>query len=272
MIAANQIKTATRPVRIRPVALPAEHGGWGLLLEPIVLGLLLAPSLAGLFVSIAALGGFLARHPFKLAAADWRRHRRSTRTVMAKRLAALYFSIAALALALAIKSGGVVFLLPLLFASPFAIMQLFYDSLGHSRALTAELAGSISIGAVATAIAMAGNWPRPLAFGLWAILAARTVPTVLYLRARLRVLRRKPASPRGVIVAHVLAILVLSGLAWVSVVPFLAVGVLIILLLRAVLGFSGLDKQVTAKKLGLREICFGALTVLAVVVGHAAGW
>ena|SRR5438045_2599608 len=34
-------------VRIRLVALPVEHGGWGLTLEPIALGLLLAPSEIG---------------------------------------------------------------------------------------------------------------------------------------------------------------------------------------------------------------------------------
>ncbi len=67
MIAASQVSGKIRRIRLRPIALPAEHGGWGLLFEPIVLGLLLAPSLAGLLLSVAATGAFLARHPFKLA-------------------------------------------------------------------------------------------------------------------------------------------------------------------------------------------------------------
>jgi hypothetical protein len=29
---------------------------------------------------------------------------------------------------------------------------------------------------------------------------------------------------------------------------------------------------VTAKKLGVRELFFGAMTVFAVVLGHAVGW
>jgi hypothetical protein len=37
---------------VRLVALPAEHGGWGLLLEPIALGLAVAPSLAGTFLGM----------------------------------------------------------------------------------------------------------------------------------------------------------------------------------------------------------------------------
>jgi len=46
----------------------------------------------------------------------------------------------------------------------------------------------------------------------------------------------------------------------------------VILLLRAVIGFSRFDKRVTAKKLGFREIAFGAMTVFTVVLGHALGW
>ncbi len=72
-----------------------EHGGWGLLFEPIVLGLLLAPSLAGLFLSVAAMGAFLARHPFKLAVGDWRRGRRWFHTTLAVGFVVLYVCIAA---------------------------------------------------------------------------------------------------------------------------------------------------------------------------------
>ncbi len=272
MLAASHLKASSRGIRIRRVALPVEHGGWGLLFEPIVLGLLLAPSLAGLFLSVAAMGAFLARHPFKLAVGDWRRGRRWFHTTLAVGFVVLYVCIAALGFFAALRIAERTFLLPLLIAAPIASVQLFYDSIGRSRTLMAELAGSISIGAVATAIAIAGGWPRPAAFGLWVILAARTVPTILYLRARLRLLHRKSGSPRVVIIAHLLAILIVSALARAGVVPFLAIAALVILLLRAVLGFSKSGKRVTAKKLGLRELAFGAMTVFAVVLGHVVGW
>ena len=272
MIAATHLKTSGRGIRMRTIALPVEHGGWGLLFEPIVLGLLLAPSLAGVFLSVAAMGAFLARHPFRLAVGDWRRGRRIPRSALAERFAGLYVCVATLGLAVAIKTAGVGFLLPLVFAAPVAIVQLFYDAMGRSRTLMAELAGSISIGAVATAITIAGGWQRPAAFGLWVILAARTVPTILYLRARLRLLHRKSASARVVIIVHLLAIPIVLGLARAGVVPFLAVAALVILLLRAVIGFSKPGKRVTPKKLGLRELGFGLMTVFAVVLGHVVGW
>ena len=272
MIAACHLKAASRGISLRRIALPVEHGGWGLLFEPMVLGLLLAPSLPGLYVSAGAMGVFLARRPFKLAVGDLRCHRRSSRTALAEQVAIFYVCIAMLGLAVAIKTAGAGFLLPLLFAAPIAIVQLFYDAMGRSRALMAELAGSISIDAVATAIVIAGGWPRPAAFGLWVILAARTVPTILYLRARLRVLHRKSASLRVVIIAHLLAILIVFGLARLGVAPFLAVAAMVILLLRAVIGFSKSDRRLTAKKLGLCELGFGAMTVFAVVLGLVVGW
>ena len=60
--------------------------------------------------------------------------------------------------------------------------------------------------ASASGIVLAGGWPLAVAFGLWAILAARVVPTILYVRARLRLLRGKADSKLPVQVAHLLAL------------------------------------------------------------------
>ena len=52
------MSTALAPAGARPawrvVALPDEHGGWGLTAEPVLLGLLVAPSWAGLAIGAAA--------------------------------------------------------------------------------------------------------------------------------------------------------------------------------------------------------------------------
>jgi len=50
----------------RSVVIPSEHGGWGLTLEPALLGLLVAPTLAGLASAGAALLAFVARTPIKI--------------------------------------------------------------------------------------------------------------------------------------------------------------------------------------------------------------
>ena len=271
MIATSKLPTAASSVRLRSIVLPVEHGGWGLLFEPILLGLLVAPSLAGLFVCMTATAAFLARHPFKLAITDWRRKRVTGRTRLALRFTIGYVFICILSLGLAIRFGGGALLLPLLVAAPIAIFQLWHDSTGQSRALVAELAGSISTGATATAIAICGGWPRPLAFALWIITAARSVPTILYLRARLRMLRQKSASARLAIGAHVLAVLLIVTFAWNGKAPWLAVLAMGILLVRASVGFLS-SNRITPQRLGVSELIFGVMTVAMVSLGYALRW
>src|SRR5215471_19093390 len=93
---ANQPTRARHGVRIKTIALPAEHGGWGLLFEPIAVGLLLAPSVAGFYLALSAVGFFLARHPLTLVVMS--RRRPSPRSVLAKRFAAIYVVIGAASL------------------------------------------------------------------------------------------------------------------------------------------------------------------------------
>lgn len=256
-------------VRLGTIALPVEHGGWGLTLEPVALGMLVAPSLAGLFLSVATVGAFLARHPLKIAAGDRRRGRRFPRTPVAERFAAAYAAVAAAGLLFAVAcAGGYAFLLPLLLAAPLAAVQLFYDARGDSRALWPELAGATALAGVATGIALAGGWPDAPAYGLWAVLVARAVPAILYVRARLNRLHGRRTSGAAVIAAHVAAFAVVAVLARATVIPSLAVVALALLLLRAAHGLAETDPGVTAKRVGIREIVFGALTVALVAAGH----
>ena len=256
-------------MRLKTIALPVEHGGWGLSLEPIVLGLVVAPSLAGLFLAIATMGAFLARHPLKLVMADRRRGRRFPRTPVAERFVLLYATVAALSLLAAIKtSASYEFMLPLVLAAPLGLIQIVYDRMSRSRALLPELAGSTAMAAVAASIALAGGWPRAAAFGLWVVLAARVVPTILYVRARLKMLHGQQAAPGMVLIMHVLALVVVLALWWAHLASALAIAALLILLARALIGFTEYDRAASAKQLGIRELCFGAMLALLVAVGY----
>jgi hypothetical protein len=267
--AAGEVGAAQSGVRVRTVALPNEHGGWGLALEPVALGLLVAPSPAGFFLAVATLGAFLARHPFKIVEGDRRRGRRFPRTAVAERFALLYACLAlAGLLATATTAVSYQFILPLLLAAPFATVQLAYDATGRSRALAPELAGSFGLAAVSTSIALAGGWPLPAAFGLWAILASRVVPTILYVRARLQLKHGETPSLSPVFISHVCALGIVVALALMKVAPLLAVAALLVLLLRAAFGFSETAQRASAKQIGIRELAYGAMTVLAAAVGY----
>src|SRR5207253_1798326 len=141
---------STNGVRLKTIALPVEHGGWGITLEPIVLGLLVAPSLAGAGLALATVGAFLARHPFKIVAGDRRRGRRFARTPYAERFTLAYSAAALVGFAVAVfTAADYTFLLPLLAAVPLGAVQLWYDAAGQSRGLSPEVAGSLAMGSVA---------------------------------------------------------------------------------------------------------------------------
>src|ERR1044072_6957233 len=147
------LKAGAGGVRLKTLALPTEHGGWGITLEPVVLGLLVAPSLAGAGLALATVGAFLARHPLKIVTGDRRRGRRFARTPYAERFALVYAAAALRGVALSIYASiDYMFLLPLAVAAPLALVQLWYDAKGQSRGLVPEVAGSGALWSVACSL------------------------------------------------------------------------------------------------------------------------
>lgn len=258
-------------VRWKAVALPHEHGGWGFLLEPIVLGLLVAPSWAGLFWGVTALGAFLMQHPLKLAYTDRRRGRRYARTVAAERVLLLYAGVALAGFGLAIALGGLKPVLPLLLVAPLGLVQVVDLLRNRGRELSRELAGAVALAAMVAAIALAGGESATLAFGLWAVLAARAAPSIIYVRERLRLEKGKPAARGWVLASSGLALAAIALLAWQDVVPALAAVAIAILLARAAYGVSPWRRPARPQKIGFLELGFGLLTVLLTAVGVALG-
>lgn len=241
-------------MKLRPLALPFEHGAWGFLLEPIAVGLLVAPSVSGLLIAIGTVAAFLVRHPLRLAVRDFVQRKRYPRTAVCMLLALAYALIAAAAFAGAIAFAGGRPLLPLIAVMPLAAMQFVLDVRNHGRALVAELAGAIAAGAAATAIVLAASQPPALAVALWALLAARAVASILYVRCSLR------GEPRAIMLAaHATAVVL--AIALVPVVSMGAVAAMVVLFARAlpVPAFS-------ARQIGMRELGYGTLAVLLIAL------
>lgn len=262
--------TTTGHVRLKTVAIPPEHGAWGFLLEPIILGLGVTPSLAGVYVALAVLGGFLMRHPLKIALMDRQRGKRSARTVLAERFALGYGLLVVGGGIAAVVLAGFVFIVPFLLAAPLGIVVFTSAARSRSREVLPELAGALTLAATGPGIALAGGEPGSLALAVWVILAARNVPSILYVRARLRLERDKPYSLALVLLANVIAVLVLAGFAAAGTVPWLAVIALIVLLARAAWGLSPYRRSVRVQTIGFLEMGYGLLTVLLAVIGYAA--
>ena len=191
----DRTESHERP-RWRGVAIPSEHGGWGLTLEPIVLGLLVAFSWPGMAIGAAAMLAFLVRTPLKLALVDRRRHRSLPRTRLAGKVAVgELLGVAALAVA-AIATVGFAWLVPVLVALPLFAIELAYDVRSRGRRLVPELCGGVGMASVAAAIIVAGNGASALAAASALVVAARATASIPFVRTQVARLRHGSASLR----------------------------------------------------------------------------
>ncbi|RMF77985.1 MAG: prenyltransferase [Chloroflexi bacterium] len=263
--------TTSSRASFKAVALPAEHGGWGFLFEPIALGLLVAPSLAGLLLGIAVFNLFLLRNPLKVVITDRRRGRRYARTALAERVALGYALLGIVGIVLAVTLSDIDILLPMALAVPFVMIQLAYDARNKGRALLPELAGPTALAAVGGSIVLAGGWSRGAALVLSGIVAARAIPSVLYVRSRLRLEFEKPTNIIIPIVAHAVAVIAVIALAMIDEAPVLAVVMMIILMARAAHGLSIYRRPSPPKVIGFQELGLGMLMVVLVAIGYSFG-
>jgi len=256
------------PVHLKSVALPVEHGGWGMLGEPLLLGLIVAPSWGGFGVAVAAVGVFLARHPLKLALADWHRGTRYPRTAPAVRFMFLYGTMAAAGLALAASRGAAGWWVPLAMAGPLALVQFAYDTGHRGRQLLPELLGGVALESVASAEMRAAGWPLGPSLAAWLILAAKAVATVLYVRTRLRDDYGRRPDRTAAVASHAAALVLGTVLAAAGLAPWLVVAAFALLLVRAVHGLSRFHRRVRAKVVGIQEMAYGFSFVLLVALGY----
>ena len=253
------------------MALPAEHGGWGFLAEPAVLGLALSPSAAGAALALAALAAFLLRHPFRLLHLDRRRGAFHPRTALAARVMLLEASAALALVLLAVSLARAPFWPALALAAPAALVALFYDVRGRSREAVAEIAGALALAGSAPAIVLAGGGPPGPALGGFALLGLRAATSVLYVRARLRLDRGQKAPRAAALASHAVAVVAATGLALVGVAPWLGAVGLALQLARAQYGLSRWRRAVRPQVLGYQELVWGVLNLILLILGYRLG-
>jgi len=253
---------------LRSVAVPTEHGGWSLTLEPVVLGLLVEPSSAGLVLGLVALLAFVARAPLKLALIDSLRGRDLERTRLARRVAAVELVLLIALVVLAFLLAEQSFLWPLALAAPLILIELWYDIRSRSRRLTPELAGVVGVASVAAAIVLAGGGADRLAAGLWCVAAARAVAAITFVRVQLRRSKGQPYTLwlndgfQMVAFAAVLIGWALDAISFAGVIAIGALALIHIVLVR---------RPVPATPIiGAQQVVFGLAVVLTAGLGALA--
>jgi len=251
--------------RLRSVALPAEHGGWGLTLEPGLLGLLVAPSSAGFAIALAAMVAFLARTPVKLALVDRRRGRVLDRTRLATRVALAELAVLATLVLIAVTTAGAPFWAPLVVAAPLIGVEAWYDVRSRGRRLVPEVAGAVAVCSVAPMIVLADGGSAGPAYGLWLVLAARVATSIPHVRDRVAELHGRPEVPRQSVVADGIAV-ALAAMA-VGVDPQLLAGALAVGAVIVIQRASALRPTPPAVVLGMRQLGLGLAVVVVTTLG-----
>ncbi|MEY4924417.1 MAG: hypothetical protein RL598_936 [Verrucomicrobiota bacterium] len=235
--------------------LPREHGAWSLALEPLALGLLVAPSAAGGALTAAALAGFFARRPLRaLLRGETSPDRNLTRFTLGLLTLLVMIGLIELKLISGFTAAG-----PLLLAVPCGALFIYFDHHHESRAAAAELAGCATFAILPAALARAAGWSAPTAWALAALALARSLPTVLTIRTYLRLEKNQGASRRQPLLAGVIALGVIAGLAREQLVPGLAVSFLALLLIRTFWLTSVWRPHLSAKQIGVNEASLGLL-------------
>ena len=244
--------------------MPREHGSWSLAFEPLALGLLVAPSAAGALLALAVAAAFFARRPLRIAWGDDSSERRA-----AARSA--LFVCAAIAAAFFI--GAVAFVGPtwtqwLVPSAAAGAVFLAFDLRQGGREELAEIAGSAAFAFLPAAFAAAAGWSTPAALVLGFVMVGRAVPTVLYVRARLRGAKTGIARPGPALVAAALAFIGGVLFAALRLAPVTIAVLLGLLAVRSVVLLVFPRPALRARTLGLVESAIGACFVFCA----AAAW
>lgn len=254
----------------RQIALPSEHGSWGFLFEPIVASLAIGLSLPGAMIAVMTIGGFLARQPLKVLIIDRTGQRNAERARVAAAFIAVYVSIALFGFSWAIYLGGLLPFVPFLSVLPLACIQIYFDGSRKSRGLLPEIFGAITISSSSAAILLAAGSGWPPALSLWAVMISRLIPSIIYVRNRLKLEKGKSFSFLAVVLTNSAAVIITAVLAYNGVASALVPVMMVLLLARAIAGLSPNRRKLKAMKIGILEVVYGTLTVAAIIAGHYA--
>lgn len=277
--------SATASASFRSLVVPREHGSWSLALEPVALGLLVAPSRPGFFFALAVVAGFFTRRPLKLAAtlppADPRHAAALRWTLLFAAIAILALSTATLSTATTTAAAPAAFgankqqslfapLWPLLLAVPFGAAFLWFDLRGEMREAEAELAGTAAFALVPATFATLAGWSVAPALALAALMLARSVPTVLTVRAYLRIAKNKPAQPAPALASALLSFAIVAALASRLHAPLAACTLVFVLALRTVWLLSPLSPDWSARRVGMAEAIVGLAYLAGLALAYRA--
>jgi YwiC-like protein len=253
---------------IRSAAVPREHGGWGITLEPALLGLIVAPSAAGFCLGAAAMLAFVARTPLRVLLVDLHRHRWLDRTRVAAWIFAGELALLAGLLVAALVLAKHPFWVPVVVAGPLVVVEFWFEARSRSRRLVPELAGAVGVCSVTAMIVLASGGSGWLATGLWLILAARTVTSIPHVRDLIARLHGRPRNAMETVVADCAALAMAIAAVWLD--RELVAGAVAVTAVVAIQRLSLRRPVPRPAAIGIRQIAMGWGVVVVTAIGVLA--
>ncbi len=248
------------------VALPREHGSWGLTFEPLTLALIVGFSQEGILLFLGATFAFLAHQPARVLLTETSQHKWAWIFLFLYSFLAAVFGFFYLQMATLQQA------LPTLVAIGLMFLYLIAEYFNLHRALLTELMGSVAMGLIALSIVLSANWPWNKAWPFLILLFLRSLSTILYVHFRLKLDRKKVASAFWAELWQFLTLLLAIGLRYLKGIPFLAFLSVVVLSLRGLYGLSPWRKPMTVKQIGLAEFFYGVLFVTFSAIGYLANF
>ncbi len=277
-------------VDLKKVLLPREHGAWGMLAEPIVVGLIavgMHTDVAVGLVMAGAVTGFFARRP--LLVGWFSRAARGDGSYRTARAWAIGLGLAAAGMiggAWVTAGDRQTFAIALGVAVGLGLVQLVLEVGKRGRSVGAEWAGAVALSMIVVLMVAHAGGACGVAWVLGGAMAAKQVATVGYIRLRLRAVRdmaeREDYWIAGVGLAALIGVMVWCVMPTIDIrlgegmlelwlgsgeATWRAAGPMGLIGVRIGVGMAMLRRPVVARRLGMLELVVGL--VFAVWLGSA---
>lgn len=259
--------------------LPKEHGAWAMLIVPLLLGIMIAPvwHWRVIILVIAAFAFFLVRHPLAMLVKT--RKRKKANRAYFWQWVAIYGSITALSGGYLVLGQGLWWLMAVaVIGGSLLVFHLWLVTQRQEMSVIGELSGILGLALGAPmAYYVASTHLDSTAAALWLINALYFGSTVFYIKLKVRQQPRSPApaelsqrllKAKASLIYQIASLLLLSVLAFLQHMPYLAPVVLLPATIKVFYGASQWQdkKSLNLMRLGIIEIIHSAIFAILVVI------
>ena len=150
---------------------------------------------------------------------------------------------------------------PLLPAALAGLVFVWCDRRNAAREGAAETAGAVAFGLLPAAFGALANWSVPASLALAAVMLVRSVPTVLTVRANLRIKKGRAVSILPALIAAGAGLILSAWLVSLRLAPWMAAFFAVVFAARTVWLLCW-RPRLTARTIGIIEATLGGLMVL----------